>query len=309
MEKKIDTDIDTDIDISNFDVDNLTIGIGIYIGIIGIGILGTAILETLKIFNVSVKCYDKYKNFESRIDNLLDCKFIFLCLPTPYVSNAECNVEGKVEGKVEGYDKRELYNVIGELDTYKYNGIIVIKSTIEPGTTEHISNLYRNLKIIHNPEFLTARTATNDFLYQSHIVLGIPGKENRIEKECYYEIILRFYKRYFPDAKISICTSTESECMKIACNAFYASKIQFFTEIKLLCDCLDTDYNNVKNLMLDNGWINPMHTNVPGPDGKLSFGGACFPKDIQALNSFMKHLCAPNQVINAVVEENKKMRD
>ena len=197
------------------DMDNLSIGI------IGIGILGTAILETLKIFNVSVKCYDKYKNFESGINNLLNCKFIFLCLPTPYVSNSECNVECKVEG----YDKRELYNVIGELDTYKYNGIIVIKSTIEPGTTEHISNLYPNLKIIHNPEFLTARTATNDFLYQSHIVLGIPGKDSRIENcngleveefYCYYKIILRFYKRYFPDAKISICTSTESECMKIA---------------------------------------------------------------------------------------------
>jgi len=292
--------MDMDMDM---DMDNLSIGI------IGIGILGTAILETLKIFNVSVKCYDKYKNFESGINNLLDCKFIFLCLPTPYVSNSECNVECKVEGKVEGYDKKELYNVIGELDAYKYNGIIVIKSTIEPGTTEHISNLYPNLKIIHNPEFLTARTATNDFLYQSHIVLGIPGKENRIEKECYYEIILRFYKRYFPDAKISICTSTESECMKIACNAFYATKIQFFTEIKLLCDCLDTDYNNVKNLILDNGWINPMHTNVPGHDGKLSFGGACFPKDIQALNSFMKNTNTPCKVITAVVEENKKMRD
>ena len=308
MEKKdIDTDIDTEIDILNFDVDNLTIGIGICIGIIGIGILGTAILETLKIFNVSVKCYDKYKNFESRIDNLLDCKFIFLCLPTPYISNAECKVEDKVEGNMEGYNKTELYNVISELDTYKYNGIIVIKSTIEPGTTEHISNLYPNLKIIHNPEFLTSRTATNDFLYQSHIVLGISRKEQHHENN--YEIILRFYKRYFSDAKISICTSTESECMKIACNAFYSTKIQFFTEIKLLCDCLDTDYNNVKNLLLDNGWINPMHTNVPGHDGKLSFGGSCFPKDIQALNSFMKHLCAPNQVINAVVEENKKMRD
>jgi UDP-glucose 6-dehydrogenase len=60
---------------------------------------------------------------------------------------------------------------------------------------------------------------------------------------------------------------------------------------------------------LDNGWINPKHTNVPGHDGKLSFGGACFPKDIQALNSFMKNTNTPCKVITAVVEENKKMRD
>ena len=176
---------------------------------------------------------------------------------------------------------------------------------MEPGTTENILNKYPNLKIIHNPEFLTARTATDDFINQKHIVLGIPS--TLVNKD--YDIIVKFYKTYFPDAKLSICNSKESECMKIACNSFYATKIQFFTEIKLLCDKLAIDYNNVKDLMLNNEWINPMHTNIPGPDGKLSFGGACFPKDTKALNSFMKTNNIPNQVINAVVEENKKMRD
>ena len=51
---------------------------------------------------------------------------------------------------------------------------------------------------------------------------------------------------------------------------------------------LKTNYNNVKKLMLSNGWINPMHTQVPGQDGQLSFGGKCFPKDIKALNELLK---------------------
>jgi UDP-glucose 6-dehydrogenase len=107
---------------------------------------------------------------------------------------------------------------------------------------------------------------------------------------------------------ISICSSLESETIKLACNSFYATKIQFFTEINLLCSKIGIEYNNVKNKMLMNGWINPMHTDVPGHDGQISFGGACFPKDINALNSFMQKNNIVHGVINSVVVENKEMR-
>jgi len=78
--------------------------------------------------------------------------------------------------------------------------------------------------------------------------------------------------------------------MKIVCNSFYATKIQYFTEIKLLCDNLEINYNNVRELILKNGWINPMHTNIPGHYGILSFGCDCFPKDIRALNKVFKNI-------------------
>jgi len=78
--------------------------------------------------------------------------------------------------------------------------------------------------------------------------------------------------------------------MKIVCNSFYATKIQYFTEIKLLCDNLEINYNNVRELILKNGWINPMHTNIPGYYGILSFGCDCFPKDIRALNKVFKNI-------------------
>jgi UDP-glucose 6-dehydrogenase len=206
------------------------------------------------------------------------------------------------------YDKTELFNTIQELNKYNYTGLIVIKSTVEPGETENISKVFPSLKIMHNPEFLTARTATHDFLNQKHIILGFTSLVNINSEKKEYDIIINFYKKYFPNALISICNSTESECMKIACNSFYATKIQFFTEIKLLCDSIKINYDNVKQLMLNNEWINPMHTNIPGHDGQLSFGGACLPKDIKALNSFMKRKYSPHKVINAVIEEHKKMR-
>ena len=124
-----------------------------------------------------------------------------------------------------------------------------------------------------------------------------------------FKLIKLFFIKYFPNAEISITNSDESEMMKIVCNSFYATKIQYFTEIKLLCDKLDINYNNVKELILKNGWINPMHTTIPGHDGKLSFGGACFPKDIRALNEVFKKYDVDNEVLQAVIDENTIMRD
>ena len=62
-------------------------------------------------------------------------------------------------------------------------------------------------------------------------------------------------------------------------------------------------------MMLKNGWINPMHTNVPGPDGQLSYGGLCFPKDTNALNEFMKRNDIPHRVLDATIGERNEMRD
>ena len=96
--------------------------------------------------------------------------------------------------------------------------------------------------------------------------------------------------------------------MKISANSFYSIKIQFFTEIYLLCQKLNCSYETVKNTMLNNGWINPMHTNVPGPDGNISYGGMCFPKDISALQKYMEKIDTPNEILKATINERNIMR-
>ena len=294
----------------------MTTQINYSIGIIGIGILGTALKETFsssKFCNISnisnisnVICYDKYKNIGTNILDMNGCDIIFLCLPTEYD-------EYKKE-----YNKQEIYNVIEELASYKYKGIIIIKSTVEPETTVKLANMYKSLPlhIIHNPEFLSAKTATEDFKNQKQIILGIPHynpqepkKNTSSNMSKLINYLETFFSICFPLSKISICSSTESESIKLFCNSFYATKVQYFTEIKLLCDKLEIDYNNVKNLMLLNGWINPMHTDIPGHDGQISFGGKCFPKDIKALNQVFKNLEVPNRVLESVITENSIMRD
>ena len=68
------------------------------------------------------------------------------------------------------------------------------------------------------------------------------------------------------------------------------------------------DFDIIKKNMLNQGWINPMHTQVPGHDHQFSFGGACLPKDTTALVGHMKYMNTPHLVLDAVLREREQMR-
>ena len=262
------------------------------LGVIGIGIVGTAIYEGFKKLNKSVYIngYDKYKKIGS-FKNILNSDIIFLCVPTHYsITNSE-------------YDKTELNNTLLLLQKNNYKGLIINKCTVEPLTSEKLALKY-NLKIIHNPEFLSAISNIDDFINQNHIVIGTTTHINKED----LDLIQNLYKKYFPNVIQSVCNSTESECMKIFVNNFYSVKIQFFNELYQLCNKLDINYNLVKTMMIRNKWINEMHTQVPGPDNQLSYGGMCFPKDTNALLQFMKKNNCIHKVLEACIEERNKMR-
>ena len=263
------------------------------ISIIGIGFVGGAMLECFKAKKISVKGYDIFKESDS-FEDCAKTDIMFLCLPTLFN-------ESKNE-----YDKAPIIETCEKLELLKYTGIVVIKSTIEPTTTNSLASQFPTLKFIHNPEFLTAATALHDFENQSHIVLGKCKSSMILDKDV--ELVHSFYTQVFPNAKISICSSLESESMKVFLNCFYATKIQFFNELYLLCENMDCEYKNVMELMLKNNWINSMHTKVPGTDGKLSYGGFCFPKDTRALLEHMKREKTPCAILEAVVEERGRMR-
>ena len=262
------------------------------ISILGIGFVGSAIEKSFKLKGIHVITYDKYKNIGT-FEKCLFSDISFLCLPTQF--NAMINE----------YDKSSINEVLNKFDNNNYEGLIVIKSTVEPQTINELSDKYKNLKIIHNPEFLTARTAFEDFHNQKHIVLG--KGLNVTQRDV--QLLRDFYKEHYSEAKISICSSTESESMKSFVNCFYAVKVQFFNELYVLCNKMNCDYNIVRDLMLKNDWISPNHTNVPGPDGKPSYGGCCFPKDTNALLHNMKKHDSPHELLEACIKERNKMRN
>ncbi len=262
------------------------------ISIIGIGTVGSAMIKSFEEKNLKVKCYDKFKNIGS-LEECLQSQIMFLCLPT------------KFNEKIKEYDKSSIIETCDFLNKKSYKGLVVIKSTVESETTEKLSNKYKKLKLIHNPEFLSSNTAYHDFHNQNHIVLG--KGPNILENDII--ILKEFYSKNY-SSNISICSSSESESMKLFTNCFYSVKIQFFNELFLLCnETNNCNYNNVVSLMIKNGWINKMHTQVPGPDGKLSYGGVCFPKDTNALLNLMKSKNVPCNVLNSTIIERNSMRN
>ena len=287
------------------------------VGICGLGFVGKAIWSFMqnKDMIAEVVVYDKYKKCNDKqgsqgkqdkqgsqgkqgsqdndniLEALLPAKMIYICLPTPYVESRQT------------YNTDELDNTLYLLNELKYTGIILIKSTVLPLYCETMNNTFPALTIIHNPEFLSANTAVQDFSEQTHIILGYTKYSQPSTA-----IVESFYKTLFPQALISITTASTSAMTKLACNSYYATKVQFFTEIFLLCNKIQVEFHDVKDLMLNNHWINPMHTNVPGRDGRISFGGACLPKDIKALSQFMQTQNSCNGVLEAVIQERNTMR-
>ena len=272
------------------------------VGICGVGFVGNAILQFLtNKKDIEVTAYDKYKHMYNEhnehkeisvFSQLLSTDLLYICLPTPY------------SNYIKTYFLKEINTILEALAASEYKGVILIKSTLLPDFCSHMNIVYPDLFIVHNPEFLTARTAISDFAEQKHIVLGFTE-----QAKVKTEYVKNFYQQLFPEAKISITISEVSALMKLSCNSFYATKVQFFTEIYLLCDQMKISYDEVKDLMLKNEWISPHHTNVPGPDSRISFGGDCFPKDLSALAAYMELKDVPNTLIKAVIMERNEMRD
>lgn len=262
------------------------------VGVIGYGFVGEALVESFRSKGKEVLLYDKYKNLGT-ISEIMQTSITFLCLPTPFIDGY-------------GFNLSAIKETLQYLSSERYEGLVVIKSTTEPGVTRRLSESY-NLNIVHNPEFLTARTAFKDFDEQAHIVIG-RCSELRTSNDWCYMRLLSLYQQLYPNASISQCSSEESESMKLFCNSFYAVKVQMFNEFFLSCQRTGANFETVKGMMIENGWINEMHTMVPGPDGELSYGGACFGKDTNALNQFMKRTGTPNGVLKATIKERNKMR-
>ncbi len=258
------------------------------IGIIGQGFVGNAVYQKFKIF-FNVLTYDLDKNkCNSEFDEIAFlAKFIFVCLPTPMNSDGSC-------------DFQIVENTLKQLNDKNRDLIIILKSTIPPGTTAYFNNSFKNLKIVFNPEFLTERNAVEDYNNQDRIIIGGPRPASTQVKQL--------FSRVFKNSHIIKTGSTHAEFVKYFTNCFLATKVSFSNEMYELAESFELDYDKViEYIKLDNR-LGDSHFNVPGPDGDYGFGGHCFPKDLSALIYLTKLKSTTNNVLNAVLKTNDKVR-
>lgn len=262
------------------------------IGIIGFGMVGKAIQAG---FYVDAR----FRIFDTNPDLCLntleevceDSNYIFICVPTPMDYKT-----GKADLSIVELTVARCMQRISNPDT-----IVIIKSTIPPGTTENLRNKYKGLRLIFNPEFLTARSARLDFINSSRIILGGDKMDCLKVKEL--------YEKRFKSTPIKITDSTTAEMVKYMANCFFAVKVSLFNEYYDICKKLDIDFNEAVGLTMMDGRIGNSHIDVPGHDDKRGFGGLCFPKDLNALIHRAIELDVSPTVLMAAWEKNLEVRE
>ena len=261
------------------------------IGIVGQAYVGTAIKIGFESY-YDLETYDKFDSSKStcNLKRLVDiCDVIFVCVPTPMDKDGSCHT-GIVE------------EVISEINQYSNKSqIVVIKSTVSPGTTERMNKKYKKVSVIFNPEFLTEANFIEDFKNQTRIILG--GTRKGTNK------LRQVYSKVFPKAHIIKTHSTIAELVKYMTNSYLATKVSFANEMYEICEKFDMDYDKVVEYATLDERLGVTHWSVPGPDGELGYGGHCLPKDINALISVAHELGINTEVLEAVVETNDRVRE
>ena len=267
----------------------------IRIGVIGKGFVGTAVSHGFSHqtgYGADIKIYDKnpVKSQNSLEETVNDSDYLFLSVPTPSSKDGTMDLS-IVESALES---------INDVNNNDSN-IILLRSTVTPGTTESFQKKYPKLRFVFNPEFLTERSASFDFINQTRVILG--GEKEHTDK------VKKLYKDRFGEYLPVLQTNFQTaELIKYMNNLFFATKVSFLNEMKLLSDQIGVDWNKaVEGFILD-GRIGHSHIAVPGPDGKFGFGGSCFPKDIQALINFGDQNGIEMHVLKGAWKTNLKVR-
>ena len=264
------------------------------IGIVGQGYVGSAVKEVFSKhyetntfdLNGDCTCTD--------IEDLVAASdIIFVCVPTPMKKDGSCDTSID-ESVVKDIDETV------QCFTNKDHKIVAIKSTVTPGTTNRLNKKYKNITVIFNPEFLTEANFIDDFKNQNRIIIG--GERPSTTK------LRQVYSLAFPNVKIVKTGSITAEMVKYFTNTFLATKVSFANEMKMICDGLNIDYDKVVEYSTYDERLGKSHWAVPGPDGKLGFGGSCFPKDLNALIHLARNLETSLNTIGGAWDTNLDVR-
>lgn len=265
------------------------------LGIIGQGFVGSAVREGMK-NHFDVLAYDKdpnkFSNVESIFHMVESTSITFLCVPTPMKRTGECDLS------IVRTALNEIDSVAKALSVQDY--IVVIKSTIPPGTTEMLNQEYPNLDIVFNPEFLTEANAVDDYKNQNRIIVG--GERPGSTK------VKQIFAKAFPKVPIIKTSSTIAEMIKYVTNTFLATKVSFANEMYQICQGLNIDYDKVIEYARYDERLGNSHWSVPGPDGDFGYGGHCFPKDIAALRFVAENMSIDTTILNSAIQKNNQVR-
>lgn len=206
-------------------------------------------------------------------DDVNQADIIFISVPSPRASDGSA----------------DLSAVESAFARIKGEKIIVLKSTVPPGTTESFQKRFPCHKILFNPEFLTEKKAWEDFLKPDRQIVGFTDASLDAA-----HIVLSLLPRApfmspwgrntYQSVKIM---ATEAEIIKYGGNVHFARKINFANTLAILAETHGVDYENIRLGMAADFRIGDSHLDV-NHGGYRGFGGFCFPKDLDAFTAHLE---------------------
>lgn len=252
------------------------------IGIVGIGVVGGTMRRYyeercgyIRGENLFLLDSDSEKGFS---DNINNADIIFICVPTPCDHEGSCNLS-------------HVYSAVERISNEK---IVVLRSTIPPGTTEKIQCQRPGIKLLFNPEFLTENQAWEDFIKPDRQIVGFTN--DSIEAASIVLSVLPkapFMSPWGVNTYTAVrITATEAELIKYCGNIWFIRKVNFANIISAVCRSMksklgnEVDYENVRMGVSSDHRIGDSHLDV-NHGGYKGWGGTCFQKDIRA---FIHHI-------------------
>ncbi len=222
-----------------------------------------------------IKNKDNIK-FSDNYDSIREADIAIICVPTP-------TINGKI-------DITYVKNAVESVNEINKATIIVIKSTVVPGTASALSKLI-NKNIVSNPEFLREGSAIYDTINPDRIVVGGKNKDDIETVSSIWE---------FTKAPVIKTTNENAELIKYVANSFLAVKISFINEISNLCEKIpDTDVNVIaKGIGLDH------RIGKEFLKAGIGFGGSCFPKDTRAILAYAQEKSVDLSIIRSAINVN-----
>jgi UDPglucose 6-dehydrogenase len=218
--------------------------------------------------------------FTTSMEELLaDARLLFTCVDTPPTYSGDA-------------DLSRVRAVISELDSDSEH-VLVMKSTVPAGTGESIRRDMPGLSYVSCPEFLKEGTAVADFMHPDRVVVGAD-----VGDEAAADAVAALYEPL--EGEILRTDVASAEMIKLASNAFLATKISFINEIANVCEEVGADVGEVARGMGADTRIGSSFLRAG-----IGYGGSCFPKDVSALKMLAGNTGYHFQLLTSVIEVNE----